>query len=236
MYTAFFGLREKPFNLSPSPRFLYLSEGHKEALSLLTYGVQERKGFILLTGEVGSGKTTVIQALLRNLDKSVKYIYLSNPSLSPENFLEYLSYSVFRKKIRFKSKADFLLQFESFLKLCLQHQRIFILIIDEAQKLSFEVLEEIRLLSNMETAEEKLINIFLIGQPELNHNLSDPKARAILQRISIRYHLPPLGLRETEEYIETRLNVAGSSGRGGIFSEGAIKAIYRYSQGYPRAD
>ena len=234
MYTDFYNLKEKPFNLNPSPRFLYLGDSHKEALALLSYGVTERKGFILLTGEVGTGKTTMIQTLLSNLDYSVKYVYLSNPILSPEEFMDYLAFSAFKKKIHFKSKTDFLLEFEGFLQQCLQHQEIFILIVDEAQRLSFDLLEEVRLLSNMESAEEKLINIFLVGQPELNENLSDPRCRALLQRISIRYNITPLNLEETREYIDLRLKTAGAKKGDDIFSKDSIKAIYDYSQGYPR--
>ena len=159
MYRDFYSLKEKPFNLTPSPQFLYLGESHKEALALLTYGVVERKGFILLTGEIGTGKTTSIQALLANLDKSVEYVHISNPLLSPKEFMDYLAVSVFKKKVRFKSKAYFLFEFEAYLREFLHHQKAFILIIDEAQTLSFELLEEIRLLSNMESAYEKLINI-----------------------------------------------------------------------------
>jgi len=234
MYTEFYGLKEKPFNLTPSPRFIYMSEGHKEAMALLTYGVTERKGFILLTGEVGTGKTTMIHSLINNLDSSVEYVYLVNPILTPQEFIDYLAFSSFKKRIHFKSKADFLLEFEDFLRNCFQQQKIFILIIDEAHKLSFELLEEIRLLSNMEFAEEKLINIFLVGQPELNNNLSSPKGRATLQRIGIRYDIPPLGLKETGEYIETRLQVAGALKKDEIFQKDAIEAIYNFSQGYPR--
>ena len=174
MYTDFYNLKEKPFNLTPSPRFLYLGETHKEALALVTYGVMERKGFILLTGEVGTGKTTIVQTLLKNLDSSVKSVYLSNPTLSPEDFLSYVA-SGLGLKTQFNSKGSFLVQFEDFLQKSLQHQQNVLLIVDEAQKLSLELLEEVRLLSNMETADEKLINIFLVGQPELNQKLRNPQ-------------------------------------------------------------
>ena len=234
MYKDFYSLKENPFNLTPSPRFLYLSEGHKEALALLTYGVVERKGFILLTGEVGTGKTTMVQALLSNLDESVQCVNISNPLLSPMDFMNYLAFSAFKKKVHFKSKADFLLEFEEFLHQCLQHQENFILIIDEAQKLSFELLEEIRLLSNMESADEKLINIFLVGQPEINEKLRDPRCRPLLQRINTRYHIPPLDAEETREYMITRLKIAGAKDEYGIFTRSAIKAIHQYSEGYPR--
>jgi len=188
MYTDFYNLKEKPFNLTPSSRFFYLGEGHNEAYALLSYGVTQRKGFILLTGEVGTGKTTTVRAFLENLDSKIQSVYLSNPSVSPSDFINYLAFSAFKRKQPVESKIDFLLEFEAFLKSNLQHQKTFVLIIDEAQKLSLELLEEIRLLSNMEAGEEKLINIILVGQPELNDKLRHPECRALLQRISIRHH------------------------------------------------
>jgi len=234
VYRNFYNLHEKPFDLTPSPRFLYLGESHKEALALLTYGVVERKGFILLTGEVGTGKTTMVHALLSNLDDSVQYISISNPLLSPEDFIDYLSFSAFKNRAHFKSKTAFLFEFEEFLRKCLNQQKNVILIIDEAHRLSFDLLEEIRLLSNMELADEKLINIFLIGQPELNEKLSDPRCRALLQRISSRYHIPPLDLRDVGAYMANRLKIAGAKEGDEIFSRNAIKAIHQYSGGYPR--
>lgn len=234
MYTEFYNLKEKPFNLTPSPRFLYLGEGHREALNLLKYGVMERKGFILLTGDIGTGKTTMIQALLSTVDDSVHCIHLSNPLLSPGEFMDYLACSAFNKKLHLKSKAEFLIEFEEFLRQCLRHQTNAILIIDEAQKLSFELLEEIRLLSNMETGDEKLINIFLVGQPELNEKLSKPQCLPLLQRISMRYHIPPLDLEGTRGYMATRLRIAGAPKGDEIFSKSAVEAIHQYSGGYPR--
>ena len=234
MYTDFYNLKEKPFNLNPSSRFLYLGEIHKEALALLTYGVTERKGFVLLTGEVGTGKTTIIQALFANLDENTQYVYLSNPLFYAKDFINYLAFSVFKKNARFDSKAEFLIEFEDFLRDCLQHQKNFVLIIDEAHTLTFELLEEIRLLSNMETADEKLINIFLVGQPELNEKLSQPRCRPLLQRISIRYHIKALDLEGAQEYIEMRLKIAGAKNGDNPFSKAAVKAIHQYSEGYPR--
>jgi type II secretory pathway predicted ATPase ExeA len=234
VYTEFYNLREKPFNLTPSPRFLYLGEHHREALNLLKYGVMERKGFILLTGEIGTGKTTMVHALLSGLDDSVQYIHLSNPILTPGDFMDYLAFSVFRKKIHFKSKADFLVVFEEFLRQCMREQKNVILIIDEAQKLSFELLEEIRLLSNMETGDEKLLNIFLVGQPELTEKLREPQCLPLLQRISIRYHIPPLDMESTKDYVATRLKIAGAQRGDEIFPRSAVKAIHHYSGGYPR--
>jgi type II secretory pathway predicted ATPase ExeA/phage tail protein X len=234
MYESFYNLAEKPFDLTHSSRFLYLGEVHREALSMLTYGVMERKGFALLTGEVGTGKTTILQAMLNDLDKTVKYVHLANPLLSPNEFINYLTLSAFRNRISFKSKAEFLLAFEAFLTRCSQHQKHFLLVIDEAHKLSYDLLEEIRLLSNMETADEKLISIFLVGQPELNQKLNDPRCRALLQRISIRYNIKPLNLQETEEYITKRLEVAGARKADDLFPGGVRKAIHEYSGGFPR--
>jgi type II secretory pathway predicted ATPase ExeA len=232
VYTSFYNLKEKPFNLTPSPRFLYLGETHKEALSLLTYGIMERKGFVLLTGEVGTGKTTIVQTLLSNLDSSVKYVSLTNPTLSAKDFLFYVA-SGFGLKTQFESKGSFLLDFEGFLQTLLHQQQNVLLIVDEAQKLSLSVLEEIRLLSNMETADDKLINIFLVGQPELNQKLRNPECRPLLQRISIRYHINPLNVIETGAYINTRLKSAGARDTK-IFSKEVIRAIHKYAQGYPR--
>jgi len=232
VYTSFYNLKEKPFNLTPSPRFLYLGETHKEALSLLTYGVMERKGFVLLTGEVGTGKTTIVQTLLENLDSSIKYVSLSNPTLSPKDFLFYIA-SGLGLKTQFESKGSFLIHFENFLQTLLHQQQNVLLIVDEAQKLSLTLLEEIRLLSNMETADDKLINIFLVGQPELNQKLSNAVCRPLLQRISIRYHINPLNVIETEAYIKARLKSAGARNPK-IFSKEVIRAIHKNAHGYPR--
>ena len=234
MYTEFYHLKEKPFELTPSSRFLYLGESHKKALDHLTYGVSERKGLILLTGEIGTGKTTMVHALLNDIDKNTQYIHLSNPLLSLGEFMDYLAFSAFKKKVHFKSKTDFLFEFESFLRQCMQQQKNFILIIDEAHNLSFKLLEEVRLLSNMDFADEKLINIFLVGQPELNEKLNDPRCKPLLQRISSRYHIPPLDFNGTFDYMATRLQIAGREHGIDIFSKSAIKAIHRYSKGYPR--
>jgi type II secretory pathway predicted ATPase ExeA/phage tail protein X len=234
MYTEFYNLQEKPFDLTHSARFLYLGEVHKEALAMLTYGVMERKSFVLLTGEVGTGKTTILRTMLSQTDRSVKYVHLANPLLSAKEFINYLTLSAFRNRITFKSKAEFLLTFEAFLTKCSQQQRHFLLVIDEAHKLSYDLLEEIRLLSNMETADEKLISIFLVGQPELNQKLNDPRCRALLQRISIRYHMKPINLQETQEYLAKRLNVAGAQEADDVFPSAVQRAIYEFSGGFPR--
>jgi general secretion pathway protein A len=232
MYTSFYHLNERPFNLSTSPNFLYLGKSHKEALSLLTYGVMDKKGFVLLTGEAGTGKTTILQSLLKKLDPAVKYALISNPLLSPDDFLAYTAYKLGLKK-QSKSKGFLLIQFEALLKILLGRRQNAFLIIDEAQDLSFRLLEEIRLLSNMEIQGKRLLNIFLIGQPSLNEKLNNDRCRSLLQRINIKYHLEPLDLSETEAYIKGRLKAAGSKD-GRLFNKDAIELIYHYAKGIPR--
>jgi general secretion pathway protein A len=234
MYTEFFELNEKPFELTPSSKFLYLGDIHKEALALLTYGVTEKKGFILLTGEVGTGKTTMVHALLNNLDDTVQYVHLSNPMVSPKDFLKYLAYSVLKRRFQFKTKGDLLIWFENYLKECQQKRVNFVLIIDEAQNLSYELLEEIRLLSNMENGDEKLLNIFLVGQPEFNTILNESRCRPLRQRIGISYHIRPLDENGTGEYVYRRLDLAGAKESRKLFGKEVIKALHFYSNGYPR--
>ena len=234
MYPEYYGLNENPFDLTPSPHYLYLSETHREALALLKYGVMERKGFILLTGEVGTGKTTLVKTLLTGLDANVRCVYVSNPRLTPKEFFEYLSLSVFKKKRPFESKARFLIAFEAFLQKLDSYGMNFILIIDEAQNLSYGMLEDIRLLSNMESNDRRLMSIFLVGQPELNHKLNDSRCRPVQQRISMRYHIEPLNREETETYVAERLRIAGYNGDNHMFTKGSLTALHKYSNGYPR--
>ncbi len=232
MYLDFYGLKAPPFSLSPSPRFLFLGEEHGGALAFLTYGIREKKGFILLTGEVGTGKTTLLQALFSNLGPDVLCAHLSNPILKVKDLFIILARTVFQEDDRFRSKAEFFFAFQDFLKACHRQQKTFLLVIDEAHKISFRLLEEIRLLSNMETAENNVMSICLVGQPELNHKLSRPEFLPVLQRIGMRYHLKPLDLRATRSYVETRLKEAGAAGE--IFAQEAIKVIQECSRGYPR--
>ena len=234
MYQNFYNLSHRPFDLTPTPRHLYLGETHKEALALLTYGVTEQKGFVLLTGEVGTGKTTMVKSLLANLDDTVRCVYISNPRLSPTEFMEYLSLSIFDNGKPLASKAQFLVRFEKFLKESEGTRQNFVLIIDEAQNISDDMLEDIRLLSNMEDGDRNLISIFLVGQPELNQKLSQSQCRPVYQRISMRYHIQALNKDDTREYVNTRLETAGSERAVGLFTPGALTALHKYSGGYPR--
>ena len=234
MYTAYYGLDERPFDLNSSSRFLYLGEIHKEALASLVYGVAERKGFMLLTGEAGVGKTTTVHTLIGRFDETVEYVHLSYPLLSPEEFIHYISLSTLGKATPYESKGAFLVEFGQYLKDLRQRQKTFLLIIDEAQGVSFELLEAIRFLSNAETAEQKLINIILVGQPELKERLIDPRCKALFQRVSVQHHLKPLDQKAVGEYIRTRLSAAGARNPEKIIPESVVKVIYRYSNGYPR--
>ena len=228
----FYGLKEPPFSLSTSPRFFFQGEEHKEALAFLNYGIRERRGFILLTGEAGTGKTTLLQALFASLGSDVLCAHISNPSLKAKDFFIILSRAIFQEKGGFRSKAEFLFAFERFLKACQRQGKTFLLVIDEAHKISFRVLEEIRLLSNMESTEKSAMSICLVGQPELNHKLSRPEFLPVLQRISMRYRLQPLELEATRSYVETRLKEAGAERE--IFTPEAVRVIHECSRGYPR--
>ncbi len=231
MYKTFYNLTVKPFQISTDPRFLWLGEKHREALATLKYGVQDNKGFLLITGDVGTGKTTLINALVSSFGNKVIYAAIPDPGLENLDFLKYIAH-VFKLEKKFESKGDFLILFSRFLMRAYRSRKAVVLIIDEAQLLSQEMLEQIRLLSNIERQQRKLINIFFIGQSEFNDTLLKYENRALRQRITINYNLDPLSLRETGEYIEHRLKKAGSTER--IFNPGAIKKIYLFSKGYPR--
>jgi general secretion pathway protein A len=232
MYEPFFGFREKPFNLTPDPRFLYLSEKHKEALARLLYGVKERRGFVVLSGEVGTGKTTIVRALLEQLDESHQIAYILYPKLSDMDFLVLVCKDL-GLEVNVNSKAVILRELYDFLLESQQHEITTTLIIDEAQNLDPPLLEEIRLLTNLETRNCKLLQVFLIGQPELNDHLERRDLWQLKQRISVRYHLLPLDLGETEQYVRTRLMIAGAP-RLDLFTETAIQRIHAYSGGVPR--
>jgi len=231
MYLSHYNLVEKPFQITADPRFLWLGEKHQEALATLKYGVLDNRGFLLLTGDVGTGKTTLINALLRDLDRNIVVATVVDPNLEKLQFLNFLA-NAFNIQERFPTKVDFLIHFTKFLRNAYLDDKKVLLIIDEAQRLSKEVLEEIRLLSNIEEGHTKLLSIFFVGQNEFNDTLMEKEVRALRQRITIRYHIEPLTVNETREYIRCRLKVAGS-GRE-IFDRKAISKIYAYSRGYPR--
>ena len=234
MYTDFFGLREKPFSITPDPRYLFMSERHGEALAHLVYGVNESGGFIQLTGEVGTGKTTLVRTLLLNrMPNNADVAVVLNPQLSVIEFLaticEELHIDVTHNRGSIKAQTDAL---NRHLLGAHAENRRTILIVDEAQNLAPAVLEQVRLLTNLETAKQKLLQIILIGQPELRELLARNDLRQLAQRITGRYHLEPLTREETAQYVEHRLKVAGALGE--VFDRGAKNELFRLSQGVPR--
>jgi general secretion pathway protein A len=231
MYLSYYGLSEKPFDISTDPKFLWLGEKHKEAFAVLKYGVMENKGFLLLTGDIGAGKTTLINALINSLGDDVIFAFIPDPGLELLDFYRYLS-DAFGCESAFTNKADFIFMFREFLFNAYEAGKKVLLIIDEAQRLSNELLEEIRLLSNIELQKTKLLNIFFVGQAEFNTKLLEPENRSVRQRITINNHILPLTEKETGDYIRHRLKVAGS--QKNIFSYVAIHEVYKFSGGYPR--
>lgn len=233
MYQTFFGLRVKPFNLTPNPDFLYLSRTHREVYAHLLYGIQNRAGFIEVTGEVGTGKTTILRTFLNELDPETYRISLIfNPKLTALELLRTVNRE-FGITDQGESSSQLVDALNQFLLEENRNGRVPVLVIDEAQNLSGDVLEQIRLLSNLETETEKLIQIVLAGQPELGLVLSRPELRQLDQRIAVRYHLTSLDLPETCDYIRHRLKIAGRPD-GEIFSPRALKLIHRLSGGIPR--
>jgi general secretion pathway protein A len=233
MDLAFFGLHEPPFNPNPNPRFLHLTPGHQEALAQLLYGVQQRKGFILLTGEVGTGKTTLLQTLLERLDDTTAAAFVTNPMLGFEGILEYMLEDLGIGKAGEASAAQRLIALQHFLiERCRAGQNT-VLILDEAQDLDLRTLEQIRLLSNFETTSDKVLQIILVGQPELRAKLELPEMRQLKQRIGLRCSIPPLKPDQVRDYIRARLRIAGASDLG-IFSPEAVARIAKYSGGIPR--
>jgi len=232
IYCEHFGLIRPPFELTPDPTFLYLSEVHREGLATLVYGVQAGKGFVMLTGEVGTGKTTLLHALLAQLQPSTHAAFIFNPRLEPLDFFRILLAELDLVPTG-NTKAEYLLQLNEFLIERLSKNEQTLLIIDEAQNLSAEMLEEVRLLSNLETSSSKLIQILLVGQPELKTMLKRPDLRQLKQRIAISQHLAPLNELETKDYVENRLRTAGFTGNR-LFRRGALKTLYQVSSGTPR--
>ncbi len=232
MYRAYYGLARRPFEMTPDPAFLYLGETHREGLATLVYGVQSGKGFVLLTGEVGTGKTTLLHALLGQLEADTASAFVFNPRLEPLDFFRVLldEYGI---EVECRTKAEYLLALNEFLIERLGQNLKTVLIIDEAQTLSPEMLEEVRLLSNLETPTSKLLQIVLVGQPELVELLARPELRQLRQRIVLRHHLRPFDERETDAYVDERLALAGYTGKG-IFDRGARRELYARTAGVPR--
>ena len=230
MYFPYYGLKDKPFELAPDGSYVYMSETHKEGLATLRYGVIANKGFLLLTGGVGVGKTTILNALLKMLHEKVIVCLLNNPTLTKKEFYHYLASKLSLKYSNNKSK--FILQFNVFLLQCGEEGEKILLIIDEAQAFPIELLEEIRLLSNL-AGESNVLSIFLVGQPEVREQLATSQLLPLRQRIGIRYHLEPLTGKDAEQYIHYRLKRAGAT-KTTIFTEEAVATIHEASQGNPR--
>src|SRR6201987_3553245 len=233
MYKSFFGLRKNPFNVNPDPRFLFLTQQIEEALAGLMYGIQTKKGFITLTGEVGTGKTTLINRLLDWLhQRQTRTAFLFNSRMNTNQLFDFIL-AEFDIPCESRTKSQQLMKLNQWLLERYRHGETAVLIVDEAQNLSYPVLEEIRLLTNLETSTEKLLQIVLSGQPELEEKLKLPQLRQLRQRIMLRCRTTPLSEEQTREYIAERLRIAGASGDP-IFSAKTIETIHVYSLGIPR--
>ncbi|MCK4512320.1 AAA family ATPase, partial [bacterium] len=232
MYTRFYNLTERPFELTPDPRYLFLSSRHREALAHLTYAVEERRGFVQLTGEIGTGKTMILDALVLGLDARTKVARLSHTTISEDELFELLVRE-FGLEHRGGGKLERLSEIQEFLDEWTAAGRNSVLVVDEAQNLSLPVLEEIRLLSNLRSQGKCSLQIVLAGQPEFRTRLDQEDLRQLKQRIGIRYHLTPLSAGETGEYVAHRMNVAGATGST-IFDRGAVDAVFAYAGGVPR--
>jgi len=232
MYESFYGFKEKPFTLTPDPRYFYPSRAHREALDHLLYGIREREGFIVITGDVGTGKTTLCRAILQQLEEGTVTALILNPILSEDELLRAILRD-FGLTGAGHTKNELVAELNEFLLKTIVAGRRAVLIIDEAQNLPLKLLEQIRLLSNLETERDKLIQIILVGQLGLMRHLASPGLKQLNQRVSVRYRLPPLTYQETCQYVYHRLMVAGGTA-GVSFSSGALRAIYAFSQGVPR--
>ncbi|MEZ4333557.1 MAG: AAA family ATPase [Myxococcota bacterium] len=232
MYNEYYGLVRAPFEMTPDPSFLYLGEAHREGLATLVYAVNSGKGFVMLTGEVGTGKTTLLHALLGQLDAKTNAAFIFNPRLDPMGFFRVL-FEELGIGPACETKAEYLLNLNQYLIDKLAANERVLLIVDEAQNLSTEMLEEIRLLSNLETPTSKLIQIMLVGQPELQVLIDKPELRQLRQRIALRHHLRPFDEHELVEYVTGRLEKAGYTGSG-LFGKRALRELYRVTSGTPR--
>jgi general secretion pathway protein A len=235
MYKSFFSLKRNPFEITADPSFLFPTRRHNEALAALYYGIRRHKGIVVLTGEVGTGKTLLLHYVLHlfKQSKDVAYAYIFNGRLSPVEFLQYLANDL-GLPVTSRNKGELLLQIAHYVIDRGQRKLTTALVVDEAHHLSAEILEEIRLLSNLETPQEKLLQILLVGQPELDDKLDSVTLRQLKQRISFRSHLVPLNSDETKGYVERRLQLAGCPHPSALFPPETIAAVYQHSQGFPR--
>lgn len=231
MYLSYYNLREKPFQISTNPKFLWLGPKHREALAILQYGILTDKSFLLLTGSVGTGKTTLINMMLNELDTNIVVAIVSNPSLQVLDFFNFIA-DAFSMNKKFTSKGDFIIHFKQFLNDLFSQNKKALLIIDEVQILTKELLEDIKLLSNFEKQGSKLLNIFLVGQNEFNEILTHKENIALRQRITVHYNIKPLTKKEIETYVDCRLKIAGAEKN--MFSKGAMNEVFKFSQGIPR--
>jgi len=233
MYEEFYGLNEKPFSLTPDPKFIYLSPKHREAMEHIAYGIAQKEGFILITGDIGTGKTTICRAMVNQVSKKAAVALMLNPFFSEEELLRYILKDL-EITCSGTTKLELLEELNQFLIRNASSGGVTVLIIDEAQNLSLQVLEQIRILSNLETEKEKLLQIVLVGQAELREKLKLPKLRQLDQRIAVRYHIEPLDAKEVPKYIYHRLAVAGSGGRISFSRMALWKIARRFSSGIPR--
>jgi general secretion pathway protein A len=232
VYLEFYGLRQSPFDITPNPRFLFHSAKHREAFNHLLYGIQQRKGFVQLTGEVGAGKTTLCRALLEQLDGKFSTALILNPVLNGDELMKAIA-AEFGLEVKGLDRMETLALISDFLLRQTLAGKETVLIVDEAQNLTEELLEQVRLISNIETDDRKLLQIVLMGQPELRDRLNSHRLRQLRQRITVRYHLNPLTRTEVGQYIHHRLALAGSPGRP-QFTAPAVWRVYGYSKGIPR--
>jgi len=232
VYLEYYGLKLAPFDLTPNPRFLFHSRKHREALNHLLYGIRERKGFVQLTGEVGAGKTTLCRALLEQLDGHFSTALILNPVLDADGLMKAVA-TEFGLNVKGRDRLETLAAISEYLLQQVHQGRETVLIIDEAQDLTGELLEQVRLLSNIETDDRKLLQIILLGQPELRDRLNAHRLRQLRQRITVRYHLMPLTRSELGQYVQHRLELAGAKGSP-IFTRPALWRIFHYSGGIPR--
>ena len=233
MYEAFYGFQDNPFRLTPDPRYLFLSANHQEALGHLLFGVNEGNGVVVLTGEIGAGKTTLLRTLVSELDASATLAYLFNPALSDVELLQAINADL-GLPADSTSKRELTDELNRFLLAQQAAGRRVVVIIDEAQNLAASVLEQLRLLSNLETEQEKLLHIILAGQPELREILARPELAQLDQRVTLRWHLEPLGVKDTAAYVRHRLSVAADGREAALFSPAALRQVYRFSRGIPR--